>query len=230
MTFVDMIWHDRPASEIADALDKVAAAFALPKHAGYPAFTEQISFNGPDFPDGKSLVVTAVNAQVATQVVLHELLGTFPFGSPGMPEAALRSIQAIAKALRDLSSIDDHFIGQPSEPWFLAGAVLAQNYGEPRVIVLPDPWSPVRAECANWDEIPIPDDVRDRFTQNAPKGISISTAPVQGPRISSITIVRLEAFVGDTGQADIDPRRNPATTMRAIQTAVAAGAMLPSVA
>lgn len=223
-----MIWHDRPPMEIVPALERMLAAFKLPEGEGYPRFSSRETFAGPERMES-DLVVETADVSGPVTVVLHEILHKVSFDDAGMHHAAHDAISKIAGALRTLQPSAASYLGTPSQPWFLAGLVVARTYGEPTIVSLPSPWRPLRAECDTWSELHIPDDVRARFTQHAPKGISILTQPVHGEP-NTITVCGLEAFVGNHSCSDIDIKANPSLTMQAIKMAVAAGALAPSVA
>jgi len=136
------------------------------------------------------------------------------------------TIRLVLDGIRTLPERATRRLGGSQRDWFLAATVMAEPHGEPWSILLPTPWTPLVVVAGGNGNVPVPRDLIDGFSANAPSAVCLLTrnaGPADSPLVS-IDVNVVGGWIG-TDAASIDVGGDPVATMRAVSHAIEIGAM-----
>ena len=219
---IAMIWHDAPVDAILVPLERMHAALVSDDEREHPYVhhvgTDADSHETPGF-------LCEINASSSPLCIGLPLGPVLPDETNhGMARAA-EAIASIMHALRTLEPYAKRRMGEPQEQWLIAGLIASGPPAGPWAVHLPTPWTPLVVELDD-DRDPIRTDAGLAFNTHAPKGVSLTTSEKDRPgsAIVTVNVHAIGAWIGRDGN-EIDPTADPVLTMRALDAAIARGAI-----
>jgi hypothetical protein len=219
---ISMVWHDLPIARIMEPLERMHAALVSEDEHEHPYVHHLAGADKPHETPGFYCEISGSSRPLSIGMPLGPI---GPDEKDGGFARAAAAIASLMEALRTLEPYTGSRMGERHDQWQIAGLMAAGPPPRPWAVHLPTPWTPLIIEAENEGRIPIPTDVDPAFNANAPKGVCLICGENgRGDEIVSVTMHPIGAWIGSDNN-EVDPCNDPIATMRAVDAAIARGAI-----